>query len=297
MYEYTLDGTQYRFTANAMADPESRTAYFKLAHQTFGLQFEKWYATGYADGHFVPYTLLDGGKAVSSVGVCVTDFQWKNQPLRCAQISTVMTDPAYRGKGLNKWLMETALHEWAPKSDMLYLYANDSVIEFYPKFGFMETSEYQSHKPVSPNHIPSRKLDMSLPENIDLLARKFKCSNPFSAFPMLDNLAQVVFHCTSFMKDHVYYIDQFDAIVVGEQDGEIFCCYDIYTASGCALDDVLGAVLAEDTKTASFGFTLRSTAGCTVTKLQEEDTHFFVLAGKENLLENNQLTFPFLSRA
>ncbi|WP_336624361.1 hypothetical protein [Clostridium boliviensis] len=42
--------------------------------------------------------------AVSSVGVCINDISWQDQRKRYVQISTVMTLPEYRNKGLNRYL-------------------------------------------------------------------------------------------------------------------------------------------------------------------------------------------------
>ena len=292
-----IEDKQYCFMPNAMADTEARKAYFELANEVFKLQFDRWYSTGYVDDSYIPYTLFDGGAAVASVGVSITNLKWKNVTKCYAQLSTVMTRQEYRGKGLSRWLIEKVLKEWKQKSDMIYLYANDSVVNFYPKFGFVEAAQYQNHKPVIRKDGKSRILDMSLHQNIDLLVEKFCLSNPFSAFTMEDNESLVVFHCTSFMKNHVYYIDQYDAVVVGEYVGDIFICYDIYTDADCSLGDILGVMAKEDTKFVSFGFTPKSNEGGTIAELQEENTTLFVLAGNENLIEENKLTLPFLSRA
>lgn len=293
---YRIDGKQYQFVPDAMAEAATRKAYFDLAEKVFNLQFDKWYATGYVTDKYVPYALFDDGIAVAGVGVCITTFKWKGMTKRCAQISTVMTDEKYRGKGLCRWLMERVISEWKAKSDMVYLYANDSVVNFYPRFGFIKAVEYQNHRPIKRKEGESRILDMSLPQNIDLVVEKFQLSNPFSAFTMEDNESMVVFHCTSYMEDHVYYIDQYDAIVVGEYVGEAFICYDIYGDMDCALDDILGVMAAEDTKSVSFGFMPASNQGGTITELSEEDTTLFVLASNENMMADNKIILPFLSR-
>ena len=52
-----------------------------------------------------------------------------------------MTDPDYRGKGYARLLMERVMED-IKDADGIYLYGNDSVAEFYPKFGFAESKEY-----------------------------------------------------------------------------------------------------------------------------------------------------------
>lgn len=295
-----INEKQYEYIPNALATENTRNSYFKLANKIFGLHFEIWFATGCVDNHYVPYVLMDGDKSVSSVGLCVTDMKWENEVKRCAQISTVMTDPEYRGKGLNKWLMEVVLNEWKSKCDMIYLYANDSVVKFYPKFGFVKSLEHQSYidaQYIHNSHFKSRKLDMEKPENVALLIECFSCSNPFSSLTMTNNVSQVVFHCTSFLKNSVYFIDEYNAIVVGKQEGEVFVCYDIFTKAKCTLDDIIGVMVDGRIKSVSFGFTLNPTENVVTTQLNEEDTTVFVFDGKANIFAEDNVVFPFLSRA
>ena len=54
------------------------------------------------------------------------------------QLGTIMTDKNYRNQGLSKYLMNIVLKEFSEKNDEVYLFANDSVLYFYPKFGFQK---------------------------------------------------------------------------------------------------------------------------------------------------------------
>lgn len=88
-----------------------------------------------------------------------------------------MTDNEFQNKGLSRVLMEKILDEWNGKCDLIYLFANDSVLDFYPKFGFKKCNEYvysirKSNIDISTNstsfkHI--RKLDMDNIEDRDTL--------------------------------------------------------------------------------------------------------------------------------
>lgn len=84
-------------------------------------KYEKWYQSGYMDNRYIPYVIMHGDTAVSSVAVCVNDIKWKGQQKRYVQISTVMTLPEYRKKGLNRYLMENVLADWVNKCDAVYL--------------------------------------------------------------------------------------------------------------------------------------------------------------------------------
>ena len=77
----------------------------------------------------------DEGRVVSNVSVNRIRFDLGGKKKDYIQIGTVMTDEKYRGKGLNGQIMERVLKEYEGKADGIYLFANDSVLNYYPKFG------------------------------------------------------------------------------------------------------------------------------------------------------------------
>jgi len=293
----SINGKEYNFISNAIRGKESRESYFSFIHKIFGLDFKPWYQSGFCDNCFIPYTLFVDNIAVSSVGIVINDFKWHNEPRKYAQISTVATDPDFRGQGLSRWLMEMVLEEWKDKCDCVYLYANDSVVDFYPKFGFVPTHEYKYHAPINKTDGVFRKLDLSIKNDVDLLIRKHKESNPFSLLAMDGDVEIMMFHCITFLCDNIYYIEKYDAVVVAEHESAELFCYDIYSNNQCDIDVLFGIIALKDTRTVSLGFTPKDTTGYSVEKANENDTTFFVLNGKENILADNKITFPFLSRA
>lgn len=52
-----------------------------------------------------------------------------------------MTHPNYRGQGLAKNLLNHVIAKYEDQYDFLYLFANDTVLDFYPKFGFERIEE------------------------------------------------------------------------------------------------------------------------------------------------------------
>jgi GNAT superfamily N-acetyltransferase len=294
--EVSINGKNYNFISNAIKDEKLRSSYFKLIHKVFGLNFLPWYQSGYSGNDFIPYTLFLDDVAVSTVGIALNHFKWHNHSKKYVQISTVATDFNYRQQGLNKWLMAKVLEEWYNKCDCIYLYANDSVVDFYPKFGFIPTYEYRYSMPITKQNGVFRKMDLSIQKDIDLLIKKHIESNPFSLLTMDRGIELMMFHCINFLSDNIYYVEKYDAIVIAEQENGDMFCYDVYTNNFCNLDDILGIIASEGNCTATLGFTPNG-VGYTIKKANEEDTTFFVMNGKENILADNKVTFPFLSRA
>lgn len=295
--KYNIKGYEYNYITNVRENDQARTSFNQLAKETFGISFESWYQKGYWGDNYIPYALMDGDTVISNVSVNIIDTTWKNQKKRYVQLGTVMTAATYRHKGLSNWLMEKVLTEWNDKCDAIFLYANDSVLDFYPKFGFEKAIEYQYTMKVQHKETTVEKLDMSSEKDIQLLLRTYELSNPFSALPMENNSGLLMFYCSQFMRENIYYVEQYESIVVAEHDGNNLICYDVFSEGNCQLGDILNAVATENTKAAILGFTPKHTENCIIEELHAEDTTLFLLKSKENLFVGNKLMIPLLAHA
>lgn len=295
--KYDINGNEYEFTKDVKENQKVRNSFNFLTQNTFGLNFEPWCQNGYWGNDYIPYVLLNEDKVVSNVSVNIINTRWENQTRRYIQLGTIMTDRRYRDKGLCRWLIEKVLEDWKDKCDAVYLFANDSVLNFYPKFGFEKALEYQCHKIVNEKEGMVKKLDMSVEHDRKLLLDTYKFSNPFSDLPMENNNGLLMFYCSQSMRENIYYIEQYEAVIVAEYDDENLVCYDIFCQGKCTIDDILCTMAHQNTKIATFGFTPKLINDFKITELQEDGITLFVLKGKENLFRQNKLMFPLLSHA
>lgn len=245
---------------------------------------------------YIPHVLLDRDRIVANVSVNIIDTLWKNQSKRYIQLGTVMTDCEYRQRGLSRWLIERILETYKEECDAIYLFANDSVLDFYPKFGFVKRNQYQCQIPIIPKVGQLRLLDMSSKEDKALLIEKYRKSNPFSALPMEENVGLLMFYCSQFLKDNVYYIEKYDAIVIMEQEDENMICYDIFCDANNDLENLLSTIARAQTKNILLGFTPKKSDSYENFILKGEDT-LFVLEEAEDIFAGNKIMFPLLSHA
>ncbi|WP_434302902.1 GNAT family N-acetyltransferase [Clostridium botulinum] len=284
-------------TSNIKDNDTLRRSYNSLAEKTFGLSFEEFYQNGYWTDKYIPYSLVDNGKVIANASVNIIKFLYYGQEKLCLQISTVMTDIDYRNQGLSKYLIEKILKEWKEKCDSIYLFANDSVLDFYPKFGFEKVIEYQCSSLITPTEGRVKKLDMDSADDRALLKRYYAKSNPYSALSMEDNYGLLMFYCTSSMKDYIYFLEDFDTVIIASNENEVLTCYDVFGSGDHALLDVVSRVAEPQIYTVVFGFTPAENVTFNSQILEEEDTTLFVLKGKENFFVKNQIMFPVLSHA
>ncbi|SES62678.1 Acetyltransferase (GNAT) domain-containing protein [Oceanobacillus limi] len=120
-----------------------RKSFNELSSLVFGINFEEWYQKNFWKHRYIPYSYVEEDRVIANVSVNLVDFIINNEKKRALQIGTVMTHPDYRNRGLSASLMNKILDEYENKYDFMYLFANQNVLDFYPKFGFKPVDEYQ----------------------------------------------------------------------------------------------------------------------------------------------------------
>ena len=203
-----------------------------------------------------------------------------------------MTRPDCRRQGLAKRLMEEVLRDWADRCDGMFLFANETVLDFYPQFGFRREIQYQYTLPVPTARGGARKLSVDSPQDLALLRACYKRGNPFSALQVVENFGLLMFYCGSFLKDCVYYIPQQNAVAVARQEGPVLQCMDIF--GGSDLEEILSQTAAPGTERATLGFAPAGSSACCAEPISDDSDALFVLAGKENPFSRRQLHFPDL---
>lgn len=273
-----------------------RESFIDLAIRTFDLSFADWYQNGYWTDRYLPYVLTEGERVVANASVNRMDTVWQGVPKCYIQIGTVMTDPAYRNRGLSKRLIEEILADWKDRCDGIYLYANDTVLDFYPKFGFERGWEYQYSLPVIPAAGDFVRLNMKSESDRALFRECYQKSNPFSELPMLDNWGLLMFYCSDLMKNNVYYSKKHHAAAVAKQAGKVLFCYDLFGEADKSLSTLLNELSDTRTEQAVLGFMPKDTQNCICDRIESDD-YLFVFSEKENIFREHKVRFPYLSHA
>lgn len=294
-----VEGMKYKYVSNYKNNQDLRIRFNNLAQKTFGIDFEGWYKDGYWGDGYITYSLVDYDTVVANVSVSIMDFLILEEKKRYIQIGTVMTNSEYRGKGLCRALIENVLKEWEDKCDLIYLFANDSVLEFYPKFGFIKVDEYQCSRNVIKKHKVNNitKLDVSNKKHRELLQNIVSNTVSFSKVSMLNSTSLVMFYCTSFMKDSIYFIEDYNTIVIANFEDNKLYLQDVFSTREVKLDIIIDEIITDEIKEVILGFTPNENIGFEEKLFKDEDTTLFVKSGKANIFKENKLMFPILSHA
>lgn len=285
----------FTFVKDYKSNAALRASFNALTRKTYGFDFENWYVQGYWPDNYKPYSLLDGEKVIANVSVNLIDFTIDGTRYKTLQIGTVMTDPDYRHQGLSAALMKTIFEEFEGTVDFMYLFANDSVLDFYPKFGFIKANETVHTKPLTKNESAplARQLHLDNPNDKRILLEALESKSVNAAVTMENYSGLNMFYLSAFMSDCVYYIEALKAVAVAEFDGETLHLMDIFCHQP-VLPEVIGeALMQEVTKLLRLGFTPLNTEGYTAAQITDADSTLFV----KGSLPFSHAMFPVLSHA
>lgn len=288
---------KYTFIKNYRSNDALRASFNELAEKTFDLNFEDWYQNGYWGENYIPYSLVDDGKVIANVSVNTTDFIWKGNKKHFIQLGTVMTDKAYRNQGLIRQLMNEIEKDYGREAEGMYLFANDGVLDFYPRFGFGKAVEYQYTKEVSfPNARSVTQVPMREKSAWNVLEEAIKKSVCQSSFEMAGNSGLIMFYITKFMQENVYYEEKQQAYVIAEIEEEELFIHNIFSEKRVDLDKIAEA-FGRGIKRVNLGFTPEETNGYIVSERKEWDCTLFLKGAGFDGFAQSKIMFPTLAHA
>ena len=251
-----------------------RASFNRLAEKTFGLNFENWYQNGFWKDNYIPYSVVIDGEVVSNVSVNACNMNYKGKIVKLIQLGTIMTDIDHRGKGYAGALMKEVIKDYDGKVDGIYLFANDSVLEFYPKFGFKEAKEYQYSKEVTiSGKCKVQNIPLTNKTDFDRAAKILDTNNQNAQLYMVGNPGLYMFYLSQFMTENLFYIEECSSYAVAEMEDDTLILHTII--GNGAVDEVIRA-FGSQIKKVVLCFTPKDTGGFEKTELHEEDTTFFV---------------------
>ena len=299
----TINNKQYIFDDQIRDNLAVRTGFDRLAQQTFDISFEEWYKGGWWQENYQPHLLLRDGKVAANLSVNRIDCQINGFRRRLLQLGTVMTAPEERGQGLCRFLMEEVLRRYLDSCDGIYLYANDSVLDFYPKFGFEQREEYQHSLRLSGGCGQAVRLSMEDPEQAQLFLSAVRTAAPTEQVRLLHPESLLMFYCTGPMQDKIYWLPEQRTALVMEQEGEVLQIHQVFSPEPMPVERIAALAAAPSVRQVQFGFTPQDCAGMECHLHKEEDTTFFwhrshpFWLGEADAQGETKRMFPTLSHA
>lgn len=296
----TINGKEYHLYINYQNDEKLRKEFNHLTQAFWKFDYEAFYESGFWDDTYILYSLFDQDKIVSHSTVTLFQTQIKAETKTLLQLGTVMTDQHYQKQGLSRFLMERISSDFRDTTAGIFLFANDTVLDFYPKFGFAALPEYQAHKEFNiekQDQIAREKLNLNHPEHLQLVKDLVQYSVPCSAFPM-DNYGMIFFYCYIYPKfgftNTLYYIEALKTIVAAQIEENTLIILHVFSKNEVPLNEILKAFADQDLTSVKLGFSPKET-GFQYSSHKEEDLTLFVSEELLPLFQHNKYMVPILS--
>lgn len=291
-----LDDPSLRLVEHYRDDPHLRGALNALTQQTYGFDFEAWYQAGFWPDDHQPCSLVRQGQMLANASSNRLDFSLDGQHLRTVQIGTVMTAPEAQGNGYSRYLMERLVTRWAERCDLLYLFANSTVLELYPKFGFRRVLEHEHYLPwsASPRASSFKPVDLDDSDQRRHFMATVASSCPQARLSLQPHVSQTMFYCQGPYRKALHYSTAHDAYVVVEHEQGRMLLAEVYCARPVALLEIVGELVRGETREVVLGFTPLQGDGF-ATRLVDNDDALFVWGSTATALEAQPLMFPLLS--
>lgn len=293
--------TEYSLISNYQHNEVLRKSFNQLATDVFGINFEEWYQRGFWDENYICHSLIKNQEVIANVSVSKMNLLINGSHQRAIQIGTVMTHPDYRGNGFSKALMNHVLETYCDDYDIFYLFANNTVHDFYPKYGFAPYVESQFSigvaTPMSINKNELRKIDCNNEEDLKLLTTILQARTPISnQFGISEDQGIFMFYALNVFQDDIYLVEEQEAIVIYQYEGNIIHLFDVVSQHQVDLMHLLTYISNMDTEFIHFHFTPdRFIEKVNYEPKKHSDLLF--IRSKHKLSLNVAFCAPFLSHA
>lgn len=224
------------------------TSFNELAYKLFDTDLTTWLKKGYDVNTVIPFSYVYQGNVIANASANILQITINASTYQAIQISTVMTHPEFRNRGLSKALIHKILHTYEQKVDFFYLFANETVLDFYPKMGFNREEDYsfslEAKHIKSIPHFQLKRLNMENASDYLVAARIIKQRHTaLNCMEISNGTSIMLFHLLIELNDIVYYIQEKNMIVLFEIEGHILHLYDVIATQPYDLQQIVSRLI------------------------------------------------------
>lgn len=232
-------------------DKGYKTKLNKLLKPVF-LDFQFWYDLNLWDNNYESYSIMKEDEILSNICLYRSKIQLKNKVYDALSIGAVATKSEYRGKGYSRILMDHILNKY-PDTPM-YLSANESVIDFYPRFGFKRAYEKLPVLDVKiDNNFVPVKLRYDDMKTWDYVIKRKNFSKQFDCL----NTASInLFHIhLGYLKHCIFEMPQIKTLGIAEKSGNTLNLIATFSEKQIPFSVLLKHLPFQEIERIEFGFT------------------------------------------
>lgn len=239
-----------RFVFNNGGDKAYEAKLNRLLSGVF-FDFGFWFDLNLWDSRYESYAAEEDGEIVANVCALKTDLVACGEHFPALSVGAVATDPAFRGRGLARYLLERLIDRYA--GTPMYLFANDEVLDFYPRFGFRRVFE---KRPFLPRRIENDCVPLHLDCRSERVRSYLWSRRAHSGqFDCLGVPSVNMFHlCAGYLTNDLYEIPDLGLMIVARKEGSVLKLFDVVSPGPVSFSKLCGYLPFRGVERVEFGF-------------------------------------------
>lgn len=289
----------YELVHDIKENQELFSSFNTLAEKTFEINFAKWHDLGYWNEKYIPYAFTHNQEVIANASVTTSELVTRDKTYQVIQIGTVMTKKEYQKQGLSRKLIEQIITDYQDKVDFIYLFANETVLDFYPKFGFKRRDELMIE--INPKQIKKFNegiLKIEFADKKTDIEEKAKQRNNQHLVTYLTDIDQLtLFYYSTAFEEMIFYIEELDTYVCFEIEDKELHLFDILSEKEVNVKEILSFLPLETIEKIYCHFELKEMADLEITTsvIPMDDNALFIFGELEQKIE--AFKFPLISHA
>jgi len=214
------------------------------------ISFKEWHSRGFWTKKFIPFSILDSDRIISNTCVAPMDIIYNGRKLKAAQIGAVGTLPEYRKNGLSREIMEYILEKYKDRVDFFFLHANETVLQFYPKFEFKEETEnlFIQKSGIQKAQFSARKLNINISHDYEILQSFLKNRLELTKIFGAENYGSItMWYIFNLYRNDLYYIAAEDVIVIKKEIENTLHIFDVIFQNPVQLESIIPKIIESET--------------------------------------------------
>jgi GNAT superfamily N-acetyltransferase len=283
---------------NHRDNADLRNMYFHFTETVFpSVSFRAWCEKGWWSKNYKPYSIVQSNKIVSNVSVSEMEILVGGISKTGIQLGAVGTIPEYENKGLSRHLMEYVLNKYDETSDFIFLFANDSVLDFYPKFGFRPVNEVLFQSTSIPKvTYAARKLDLSDENDSKLIRGSLSQRHTLTRLFGANNYDFVThWHLINIFPDNILYIEDDGVICLCKEENRQLHLWEVISKEPIDMKKILPKIINnKDLKEILYYFPPDQASFVYDKVIEDKESHLFVRGEFE--VEGKDFKFPITAQ-
>ncbi|WP_139488011.1 GNAT family N-acetyltransferase [Brevibacillus dissolubilis] len=253
------------FFSKYSSDQDMRERLYPLFDAVFGIPVDvlrDFYARGFWNPSYQPYTLFDGERAVANASMFDMPLVINGTQIHAAGIQSVMTHPEYRGLGLMKQVFGKMLEEIDEQYEITILMTENPAL--YTPYGFRTVQEHyftaaapdeasveaavQEHRSLLHNGLSTnqyaRKLEFFEQNDLRIVRECFDGHQPLSKrfAPVSHQPSFALNMYNPYYQAKLYFSEDYNSLLIFDVDGDTLRLFDVIGRKLPAIEQICSQI-------------------------------------------------------